>query len=91
MDNYRKAITNQIMWWPINQTCLGCKHQQQTTLQQMQDLDMFPNAVEDDSGITGIQENEAPLAYHGSTCGKKQVRGELGTGIYECTLHESFE
>lgn len=97
MDNYIKAAVSRVMWWPINQQCVGCKHKQSLTLTDLQTLGMFKDIVIDENHNDNSNPEDEPLLYHASRCKVHNVLGRLGSGSYECseykmiTLLETFQ
>lgn len=81
MDSYMKAVELKVMWWPINQECIGCKFKVGCSKEEMKEM-LIP---EDEKNIDSELE---PLAYHASKCSKGIVLGGLGTGSYECPERE---
>jgi hypothetical protein len=55
MQNYLKASQRNILWWPINQTCVGCNHKVNLCLEELQKEGLF----EDISPLDPIKEENA--------------------------------
>jgi hypothetical protein len=88
MQNYLKASQRNILWWPINQICVGCNHKVNLCLEELQKEGLF----EDISPLDPIKEANAPLIYHASRCNLNHGLSNIQRHNYtcpDCTLKTS--
>lgn len=72
-SNYAEAHKQGIMWWPVNQECVGCNHKKRLQVEDLQRLGLLTEE--------SIEPDDEPLAYHASKCKLNLV---LGDNDYTC-------
>lgn len=73
LDNLLKTRALNIMWWPINQECVGCIHKINVTEEELIK-----------AGLLTEEEGDDCIRYHASKCALNIYLGKLGTQSYEC-------
>ena len=76
-NNYAEAHKRGVMWWPVNQECVGCIHKHRMQLEDLQSLGIITEET--------IDPEDAPLAYHSNKCNLKLVLGD-----YTCPSYNSI-
>jgi hypothetical protein len=76
--NYAEAHRRGLMWWPVNQECVGCIHKERMQIEDLQRLGILTEKT--------IDPDDEPLAYHASKCNLKLV---LRDGDYSCLSRNS--